>query len=331
MRGLGPQPFFYPMFSRRQREGVGLVVALAVHAAAFAVAGRRAEGPDESEHAAPLEVEIETPPAEPPPEPQAPEAPTTEQAVAPAPAARVVTATPGAREHGAETAPVEAEPAPSSSAFTFNPAAPGAAPGFSDESLGLAGRNRFMGTDQVALTAAERGDGPQAVGPRNVAPGVDQSIRDALDAHDHELGFDVGGPILAIAEELTRPSDTPMNGRAIFEVVIDADGNVGDVRLLDAGDGRASWESLGTQLGATLRARRIAWRLKKGHGVAVRIEVNSRFSMPSGARAGQAVSNPFVNTGPETGVELGGHFDFSDIGAKPSRDVHARILNEKRF
>jgi hypothetical protein len=325
------------MLSRRQREGVGLAVALAVHATALLLMGRRAEGPvDGLDHAPPLEVEVEAPPVE-PPAPQPPEAPSKEPETAPAPAAaRVAAIAPGPHEHGEEAPPPElAPPAPSASSFTFNPASPNAAPGLSDEALGLAGRNRFLGVAQLAVPGGPEahGEAPAAEGPRNVAPGVDQSIRDALDAHDHELGFDVGGPIIAVAEELTRPSDTPMNGRAVFEVTIDADGNVGDVRLVDAHDARGAWESLGAQIGATLRARRIAWRLSKGHGVAVRFEINSRYVLPSGSTPGKVVSDPFARASgnPEELVQAGGHFDLSDIGARASRNVHARILNEKRF
>jgi hypothetical protein len=315
------------MSSQRKREGVGLAVALALHAAALFFMGRRPLPNDGAERTAPLEVEIEAAPAEtaeaPPVEPPG----LSERAPA---VALTRPTTPG--PHAPEGArPDESPPpAPSNGAFVFSPVVPHDSPALSNEALGLAGRNRFLGAT-VAVGDAPRAEAAPDEAPRNVAPGIDQSMHDALDARDHELGLDVGGPIVKIAEELTRPSDAPMNGSAVFEVTIDADGNVGDVRLVaSARDDRASWEGLGAQIGATLRARRIAWRLKPGHATAIRFEISSRYVLPSGQAPGRVVSKPFAGVQDEGGT-AGAHFDLSDIGARPARDVHARILGEKRF
>jgi hypothetical protein len=317
------------MSSQLQREGVGLAVALALHAAVLFLMGRRPVPIGGVERSAPLEVEIEAAPTETAEAPRPVESPGLSERAPPVALARPTTPGPHALE-GAHQPDESPPPASSNSAFVFNPMAPHGSLALSDDALGLAGRNRFLGAAD-AVGHDPRAEAPPDEAPRNVAPGIDESMRDALDARDHDLGLDVGGPIVRVAEELTRPSDAPMNGRAVFEVTIDADGNVGDVRLVDAvRDDRASWEGLGAQIGATLRARRIAWRLKPGHATAIRFEVSSRYALPSGQAPGRVVSKPFAGVQDE-GATAGGHFDLSDIGKRPARDVHARILTEKRF
>jgi hypothetical protein len=314
------------MLSRR--EAVGLALALLVHAAALLCIERRAQAPALAPEAAPFEVELETPPAERPDEPVRPAEPVERHAdeprltsVPPATAARApaIDQAPRQTDETAGNAAPEPAPTPASSAFSLSP---GGAPALSNEALGLSGRNRFLGAvpGQSGVTSLVD------EGPTNVAPGVDRSIHDALAARDHDLGLDIAGPLVAIAEELTRPSDTPMNGRAVFEVILDADGYVRDVRVIDVSDSRGSWERLGAQLGATLRTRRIALRTK-GHAMVARIEVTSRWALPSGHPAGRAPGEPFVKGSSES-ILAGMHFDVSDIGARPARDVHARILGE---
>ncbi len=308
-----------PMLSRR--EAIGFTLALLLHAAALSGVGRGTQVPigGVAPEAAPLEVQLDPEPVQPEPA----EAPrfASVRPVEPARNAAVERAPRG--EQGVKAAPEPtATPAPTGAVFSVPSSA---APRLSDDALGLAGRNRFLG----AVPGQSGGRASVDEGARGVAPGVDQSIRDALDARDHDLGLDVAGPLVAIAEELTRPSDTPMNGRAVFEIIVGADGNVREVRVLDVSDSRASWERLGAQLGATLRARRIAWR-RKGHALAAQVEVTSRWVLPSGQAAGRVLSGPFAKASPDS-VVAGVHFDVSDIGARPARDVHARILGERSF
>ncbi len=313
---------------RTRRVAVGLALSLALHAASFGFLALRHASQDAvegTETARPFEVEIEPAPVE-PAEPAPPEGRADEPRTATLPrssAARAPATVPAANapDEGPATPESPSPPSPSASAFSLRL---GSGPAFTDEMLGLSGRNRFLGA------APGPGSVPAAVDeqPRNVAPGVDESMRQALGARDHDLGLDVSGPIVAVIEELARPSDTPMNGRAVFDVVIDAEGDVREVRVSDAAsEGRASWEALGARLAATLRTRKIAWR-RKGRGWVARIEVTSRWVMPSGQAAGRAVSGPFVKTSPE-GAGAGVHFDVSDIGAHPARDVHARVLGER--
>ncbi|HEX4448992.1 MAG TPA: hypothetical protein VH044_19765 [Polyangiaceae bacterium] len=318
------------MFSKR--EAGGLAGALVLHAAAFLWFGRDRARPVDvgATEIASLEVEVEAPTVEAPPPEARPEPDGTQAPTQPS-ESTLRTVARAAHPVGDGNATAEGTPAPSSSAtdFTFNPSGSQPLAGLSNEALGLGGRNRFLG--QALATGADRAGARGAENPEvtNVAPGVDQSMRDVLDAHDRELGLDDGGPIVSVAEELTRPSDAPMNGRAVFEVVIDANGDIAGVRVLDAGDARASWERVAAQMGATLQSRHIAWR-HKGHAMAVRVEVSSRWVLPSGQAS--PISGAFAQPGSHgTDMVTGVHFDVSDIGAHPSRDVHARVVGEKRL
>ncbi len=308
-----------------RRETVGLALSLLLHAVAFLCIGRSSPRPLDAAgpETEPFEVQMEPEPsAEPvearPEEPPFPGAPPVTNARAP-------TTVRAPRAEASESAPTEPVPA-ASGAFVLPSGAP---PRLSDETLGLAGRNRFIGaTPGSGRETTPVDEGPREV-PRNVAPGVDKSMRDALDARDHDLGLDSSGPLVGIAETLTRGSDTPMNGNVVFEIRFDADGNVQDVRVVDAAGSRASWERLGAQFAANLRAHPIALR-RKGHALAARVEVTSKWALPSGQGAGSAVTGPFSN-GTSDGVQAGAHFDVSDIGARPARVVHARILGETTF
>jgi hypothetical protein len=198
----------------------------------------------------------------------------------------------------------------------FNPVAPSLA----NESLGMGGRNPFVGAvpDMGGPPASPSGPAPEA----NVAPGIQKSLHDALAARDHEAGLDNGGPLVAIAEEATRPSDTPENSRAVFEVSIDANGDVTGVRVVNASKGRQDWERVASRMGETLRTRRIPPR---GHGgIVVTLEIRSRFTLPSGGSGG---IDPKLNDDGTPGAHVG--FDLSDVGQHARRDVHARILGEK--
>ncbi len=307
-----------------RRETVALTLALLLHAVALLCVGRKTHGPIDGvgPEAEPFEVEIESAPTGPSaPEPVEPRLEEARLGSVPAVSTARAPTIERAPSLGGENVSPEVAPSAAASGTFSMPSRE--APPLSNEALGLAGRNRFLGT----LPGQDGGMSPVDQETRNVAPGVDQSMRDALDARDHDLGLDIAGPLVAVAEELTRPSDTPVNGRAVFEVIVDADGNVLEVRVIDASDNRASWERLGAQLRATLRARRIAWR-RKGHALVAQIEVTSRWGLPSGQAAGRVLSGPFATASPES-LSAGAHFDVSDIGARPARSVHARILGEK--
>ena len=310
-----------------RRETVGLALSLLLHAGAFLYIGRSSKVPLDTAgpEAEPFEVEVEPEPSAEPVEAR-PEEPVP-AGVPPAASARPTTTASRSAPESAPSVPASSEPAPATSGAFVLPS--GAPTRLSDEALGLAGRNRFIGAAPGSGRETAPVDDLSQEGPRNVAPGVDRSMRDALDARDHDLGLDSAGPLVGAAETLTRGSDTPMNGTVVFEVRFDADGKVQDVRVIDAAGSRASWERLGAQFAANLRAHPIALR-RKGHALTARIEVTSKWALPSGAAGGRAITGPFTNVSPES-VQAGAHFDVSDIGARPARVVHAHILGETTF
>jgi hypothetical protein len=232
----------------------------------------------------------------------------------------------------------------------------------SADAIGLGGRNVFLG----ALPDAPSAPAPHDAPPANVAPGVQQSLRDALHQHDHGIGLDIGGPVVAILEDLTRPSSTPLNSRAVFEVTADAGGNVTGVSLVDASQGRAEWERVATSLRQALRTRQLHVPAGTG-GVAITLEVASRWQLPSGhdpdtevsilgipvKKASRESKQPkkveilkpelkVVATPPPEGQTsvlpqyqiqvvklLNLDIDPTDLTPRPLRVVHARVVHEK--
>jgi hypothetical protein len=234
----------------------------------------------------------------------------------------------------------------------------------SADAIGLGGRNVFLG----GLPDGKSTPPPHDAPPGNVAPGVQQSLRDALHEHDHGIGLDIGGPIVAVLEDLTRPSSTPLNSRAVFQVTADADGNVTGVSLVDVSQGRGEWEHVATSLRDALRSRKLHVPGGTG-GVAITLEVASRWQLPSGHDPDTEVSVlgiPVKRAAPEnkhakkvevlkpelkiveapaqpeaqTGVKLpryqlqvvkilGLDIDETDLTPRPLRVVHARVVREK--
>jgi hypothetical protein len=346
-------------------EAAGLAGALLAHAVLLAVLGRSpASGPVNA--AAPagdadVEVELSPEPVVPSPVPEPELAPLRGGSAAPLLASRALP--PAA-------SPVHGAPGAGAS-DGVSPAAPAEAPldvraplSLSADAIGLGGRNVFLGALPDGAGPAPQKEGP----PANVAPGVQQSLRDALHERDHGIGLDIGGPVVAVAEELTRPSNTPLNSRAVFEVIADADGNVTSVSLVDVSQGRSEWEHIAASLGQALRTRKLHVPAGTG-GVTMTLEVASRWQLPSGhdpetevsvlgipvKKAPRESKQPkkveilkpelkIVEAPPQpetpTGVKLPQYqlhvvdlfsldIDPTDLTPRPLRVVHARIVRER--
>jgi hypothetical protein len=258
--------------------------------------------------------------------------------------------------------PSDDTPAPGTSTQFERPVDLRTPQSLSADAIGLGGRNVLLGALPDGTSAPAQEDAP----PANVAPGVQQSLRDALHEHDHGIGLDIGGPIVAIVEDLTRPSSTPVNSRAVFEVTADASGNVTGVTLVDVSQGRAEWERVATSLREALRTRKLHVPDGTG-GVAITLEVASRWQLPSGhdpdtevsilgipvKKASPASKQPkkveilkpelkIVQTPPPEGqtsvlpqyrIEvvklIGLDIDPTDLTPRPLRVVHARVVREK--
>ncbi len=155
----------------------------------------------------------------------------------------------------------------------------------SADAIGLGPRNVFL---EGLVGGPERhpAANPSA---QNEAPGVEQSIRDALSERDREIGLAAGGPIVRVAEEISRASETPWNSRATFEVITDASGAVVALHLLNASEAWGAWERVAKDLHAALRGRTL--HVPEGStGLAVTLDVVSRLQLPSGHDPDMAVS-----------------------------------------
>jgi hypothetical protein len=247
-------------------------------------------------------------------------------------------------------------------------------PSLSPEQLGLGKHNVFLtglpGGAEPRTGERAQGERPQSESRgANEAPGIEQSVRDALHEHDVAIGLGAGGPVVTVAEEATRSSDALTNSRARFEVEADAGGGVRAVRVLDVSEARSEWEAVAGKIHDRLRGRRL--RVPPGSaGVLMTLEVASRWQLPSGHDPDTAVSVlgvPFKKASPtskqpvrvdvlkptfrvtEAPVDPGtsapahpmlpyrlelfdffnSNFDPTDLVPRPLRVVHARVVREK--
>lgn len=234
----------------------------------------------------------------------------------------------------------------------------------SRESLGLDPRSVLL----AGLGGAGESPASAPVPEHNEAPGVGQSVRDALAEHDRALGLGAAGPVVAIAEDVARASSTPWNSSATIEVVADGTGAVAAVRLVRVSEAWGDWERVASDLREALR--RLTLRVPKGaSGVEATIEVTSRFQLPSGhdpvtevsvlgvplKRAPPTAKRPMrvellkpqlsiadVAPPPDSNAPiklpekqlvigitlLGLEIDPTDLAPRPLRVVHARVTGE---
>jgi hypothetical protein len=330
----------------QRREALGFVGAVLAHAAGLPLLAivpiRRPSGETPSDGA--TSIEIETAPADPVPvaPPLPSPAPVSEPPFgAPLAAATKIRTPTGVATRATDETVTDREPDdridPGAAAWLG-----GAPPPMRTSPLG-AGRG-------VGVQAAP--SGPHPVEQGGLDPGRDSArlengVRDALVARDHDLGLDAAGALVALAEDCVRHGDTPLEGKAYFDVMIGADGTVASVVPI-ASTGPASdarlWEGLAASLRESGRSRAVLWR-RTGKPLRVRLEVSSRWVTPSGARPGRPLTPmhgklsetwdtpgatgfaPAVPLAPAA-VAAGTHFDVSDLGSRALRDVHARILKE---
>jgi hypothetical protein len=173
--------------------------------------------------------------------------------------------------------------------------------------LGIDGHNGFMGKRETpedeARAAHERA---------NAAAGA--AMRGALHDRDVSLGLGGGGPVVAALEAAVRASVAPDESHATLVAVADASGVVIRVDVESATD-NSSYHAVAEDLLERLRSHSV--RIPAGaRGLAMRIDVTSVLARPSGGSVGL---DP---------TKAGMHFDISDIGERPKRVIHARVLQE---
>jgi hypothetical protein len=297
--------------------GRTLVIAGVVHVALFFLAGRQrvVRAP-----IAPSEGQLTFITVEPSPQPVvAPAAPTDVANTEPSPSSLTPQAVSPRRNPTAATEPVSSAvvapesngAAPSTWTLRVAPGAPGASPTGAPSALAalaLDGTNHFMGRRETPEEEA-RAAHEQA----NRAAG--EAMRGALHDSDVALGLGGGGPVGSALESAVRESTAPDESHAVLIAIADATGTVLRVEVESSSD-NAAYRDVAEAVFNRLRGQKV--RVPQGsHGLAMRFDVASRLAMPSGGGVG---------IDPRS---MGGHFDMSDLGAKPRRVIHARVLGEE--
>jgi hypothetical protein len=207
---------------------------------------------------------------------------------------------------------------------------------------------------------------PERAGPRaptnaEAKQNAESVLREPARARERELGLGPDGPVLAALSEASSLGTTDVKGRAVFVAVADATGMVIGIDVLECDGGRAGWTSAAKAAHAALAGKKLRMP-STAKGARMRIEIVSEWKMPSGHDPGTDVSvlgvpvakgegkkstsvellNPLpkletVELGPGVKVTvpivqvtvIAVNGDPADIGARPRRVVHARLLDSQ--
>ncbi len=287
-------------------------------------------------------VEISTEPDAPQP-PAIPEV-TATKATTPSPSMAA-----GAAAVPRSTSAASAAPEPTVAASSAAPMPePGPAPAAVQPHLSLAQLGLSPSGGALYLPPTPGGGGGNA-GASAGAPGAaaapadgkseasrrtENMLRADLAAHDTAIGLGPDGPVIAALEDHARRSVA--NGRATFDITVDARGLVVSLTAVGATESHDDWRAVGAQSLAALKGK----TLRRKGPLSMRIEVDARIALPSGADPGVGVDVAGIplkkGDGPKSAkVSVGGtpfgpgvtlQGDLADIGAKTRRVVHAHVV-----
>lgn len=270
------------------------------------------------------------------------------------------------REHalgGGETAaPDEAPPSAPESTAPFRGVTMGAVQATPAIGLELGGPNRFASRDAVPSAGAGRDDGRER--PRTAAEtkrAVEAALRQPARRRERELGLGPEGPVLRALGAAASASTAPVTGRAVFVAIADGNGVVIGIDVVECDGGRSGWAQaaelaraalVGTKLRLPSTARRAemrieitsAWKMPTGHDPGTDV---SLFGLPVAKGEGKkstkvSILDPIpklrmVELAPDIKVPvvsvnvdvLSVAGDPANIGAKPRRIVHTRLIDSK--
>jgi hypothetical protein len=247
---------------------------------------------------------------------------------------------------GAEETSTPGPPSPSPSGEMAEANGP---PHLTPEELGLAGPNRFLPTlDRDAGTALAE-----------AKANVEEALRAPLRAHDFDLGLGPEGPVLRALEESAALGNGEVNGKATFEATLAADGSLLGLTVIDSNGPIEPWRAIARA--ATGKTGNGAGRHVGGRGVVARIEVETRWQLPSSHDPGtnvsilgqqvkkgdgpKSASVQILNPVPKiecsqiagqnvcipmlTLTILSTDFDPTDLTPRPLRVIHAHVTSEK--
>jgi hypothetical protein len=228
--------------------------------------------------------------------------------------------------------------------------------------LALGAPNRF-----VDPGAREQPSGPSATEPlpartqAEAKRAVETALREPARKRERELGLGPEGPVLQALGDATSASSAPVKGRAVFRAVADGTGMIVGIEVMECDGGRAGWADAAELARRALQGKKL--RMPSTATLAeMRIEIVSEWKMPSGHDPGTDVSvlglpvakgegkkstkidilDPIpkiemVELAPDVKIPVpqinlrivAVQGDPADIGAKPRRVVHTRLLDSK--
>lgn len=165
---------------------------------------------------------------------------------------------------------------------------------------------------------------------------AEQSVKDALRAHDQSVGLGVEGPVLHALEDATHAGFAPDHGTATFMAVIDEHGLVIDLKVLGTHD--RGWDDVRARAVKSLATAKIDLRgVKRAE---LKIEVTSDIKMASGSDpkkkvvpTGKPQATPIITAAPgsPSGADTVqtyevAQFDETDLAGKPQKVVHAKLV-----
>lgn len=325
----------------RDRLDRFLVVGALIHLAAFVVVRACAPiGPSVQAHAvneatqstAWIELSRDEPP---PPSTPAPLRPT--DARAPASLAMVT------QPHRSMTATTP-EPEPASSASS-GPAAPSgssdAPPSSSSATVAEPAPARpgvpFLAGSADSLLGPTVGF-PSARIDDSKSKKLDKDLGRLVDAQQLSHGGGSGGPVVGAAHTAMSAADAPEIGHAILELETDATGAIVSSHMVDGTGAATDWRRVLTAIEKSLAGQKL--HVPSGaRGVRVRIEIDARPRLPSGAADRtphvDSVGGQTVEDSKGSGSTLPGASgtwgDLSDIGAKKTRQTRVHIVLDERL
>ena len=232
--------------------------------------------------------------------------------------------------------------------------------------LTLGAPNAFIGPASGAVVERPPSTSPAADErrPRTAAEAkraVEAALREPARQRERELGLGPEGPVLQALGEATSASSAPVKGRAVFRAVADGTGMIVGIEVVECDGGRPGWANAAELARRALQGKKL--RMPSSATLAeMRIEIVSDWKMPSGHDPGTDVSvlgvpvakgegkkstkidllDPIpklvtVELAPDVKVAvpqinltiIAVQGDPADIGAKPRRVVHTRLLDSK--
>jgi hypothetical protein len=203
--------------------------------------------------------------------------------------------------------------------------------------------------------------GPGAPTNAQAKDNAEAALRAPARERERELGLGPDGPVLTALSEAVAVGSAPVTGRAVFLAIADGTGLVIGIDVVSCDGGRDGWASAAQAAHTALKGKKLRMP-STAKRAEMRIEITSTWKMPSGHDPGVDVSllglplkkgegkqsskieilNPIpkltaVQLAPDVNVSvptvnltiLGVHGDPADIGAKPRRVVHSRLLDSK--